>query len=163
MAALANSILDDIKKLLDLDPDYTAFDLNIVLFINSAFATLNDIGVGPTETYSIDDKTNLWAEFFGLRADNKDVKTYIFLKVQMVFDPPTQSYVLTAKQEVLKEIEWRLQARNDRYVSPNAYSAENPPPGFWWEINDAEGFPEEAAIGDLGFDPITGTVWRKTA
>lgn len=114
MPAVDNSILDTTKKILGLDADYDAFDLDIITHINSTFAQLAQLGVGPDEGFEIEDSGKLWSEFID---DNKllnFVKTYMYLKVRMFFDPPTTSFNLTAKQEQIKELEWRLNVAADK-------------------------------------------------
>lgn len=100
------SILQSIKKQLNVPPAVTQFDSDISLLINSAFATLTQLGVGPDTGYKIESEENTWDEFFtDIRLSS--VKEYVFLKVRTVFDPPTGS-VLSSYDKYLKEIEWRL-------------------------------------------------------
>lgn len=103
------SILNDIKKLLNIQEEDESFDTDIIIHINSAFFVLNQLGVGPSVPFSITDKTSTWEDFIG--DDKKNlaaVKTYIYLKVRIVFDPPTSSYVLTSMQNQINEHEWRF-------------------------------------------------------
>lgn len=110
---MEESILTGTKKILGLDEDYTAFDLDVITHINSAFATLTQLGIGPEDGYMIEDATATWDDFvtgdFGLNM----VRTYIFLKVRMVFDPPTLSYVVTAMQDQIRELEWRMNVHRE--------------------------------------------------
>jgi hypothetical protein len=109
MATNPESILDSVKKTLGFDADYTAFDVDITLFINSAFSTLREIGVGPTEGFLIEDNTKLWSDFTG---DNAlllaSVKPFIYLTVRLAFDPPATSFVITALEKQLEELKFRL-------------------------------------------------------
>lgn len=102
------SILDSIKRLLGISEEETHFDLDIIIHINSIFANLNEMGVGPAETFNIDDNSTIWNEF---TEDDKlfnNVKTYMYLKVKIIFDPPTNSSVLSAMERQISELEWRL-------------------------------------------------------
>ena len=106
-----DSILTSIKKMLGIAEDYTHFDADIIMHINSVFMTLRQIGVGPSNGFRIVDENNLWSDF--LPSDDysmESVKTYMYLKVRLVFDPPTSSAAMTAMQEMAKEYEWRLNA-----------------------------------------------------
>lgn len=102
------SILNDIKKLLGLTEDCVDFDTDIIIHINSAFMVLAQLGVGPTEGFSIKDKSSKWSEFKIEEGKLESVKTYIYLKVRIVFDPPINAAVLAAFQESIKELEWRM-------------------------------------------------------
>lgn len=159
MAAQDKSILDETKKVLGLEADYTAFDLDITMLINTAFFTLNQLGVGPETTYSIEDKDNLWSEFIGDRVDINAVKTYVAMKTRLVFDPPQLSSVQTSYEKIVEELGHRLMYAVEKSYIGNTSDLEIQ--NFWWEISDADSFPPEANIGDVGFDPISGNVWRK--
>lgn len=101
-------ILADTKKILGVASDYTAFDLDITTHINSAFAILLDLGIGPAEGYFIEDDTNAWSEFVVRPSQLALVRTYLYLKVRMLFDPPTTSYLIEAMEKQIAEHEWRL-------------------------------------------------------
>lgn len=119
MPAIPNSILDSTKKMLGLDADYDAFDLDIITHINSTFAQLQQLGVGPDDGFFIDDSSALWIDFLGSNKLINSVKTYMYLKVRMFFDPPTTSFALTATQDQIKELEWRLNVAADKgYIIP---------------------------------------------
>lgn len=103
------SILTSIKKLLGITEDYTHFDTDIIIHINSVFMILNQLGIGPANGFSISDKFATWTDF--LPEDNKNleaVKTYMHLKVKMIFDPPMSSAVMEAMKLMISELEWRL-------------------------------------------------------
>ena len=102
------SILKSIKQLLGIDESETHFDLDVIININSVFSILNQMGVGPAETFSIIDDSSNWSEFIDDDARFNDVKTYMFLKVKMAFDPPTNSNILSAMERQISELEWRL-------------------------------------------------------
>ena len=103
-----NSILVNIKKLLGIEADEKAFDVDVITDINSMFMTLNQLGVGPADVFSIEDDTAVWTDFVANIAKVAAVKSYIHLKVKMIFDPPTASTVLDAMTRVISEMEWRL-------------------------------------------------------
>lgn len=103
------SILNTIKQMLGPNEDVTAFDTDIIFFINSAFSELNQMGVGPEDGFSIEDLAALWDDFI----PNEDkrygmVKEYIYLSVKLGFDPPTNSSVLTSMERRKDRLEWRL-------------------------------------------------------
>lgn len=105
---MTDSILTSTKKVLGLEEGYTVFDPDILLHINSVFATLSQLGVGPPEGFAIEDKTALWSEFLGDDKRLNSVKTYVHLRVRLLFDPPSTSFAIESMREQLKEIEWRL-------------------------------------------------------
>jgi hypothetical protein len=153
---LSNSILISTKKILGMEADYKDFDLDIVTHINSVFSTLTQLGVGPVDGFMIKDETPEWAAFIG---DNKllnPVKTYAYLRVRLLFDPPTTSYLITALTEQVKELEWRLNVLVD--TRPRSYV--NADGDLVWMLSQNDPFPAEAKIGDIGIDVVTGEVWR---
>lgn len=101
------SILDTIKKMLGIEIDYTHFDLDIITSINSVFMNLQQIGVGPKDGYHIQDSTNKWEEYTTAK-DLEAIKTFIYLKVRLIFDPPANAFLVDAIERQLKELEWRL-------------------------------------------------------
>jgi len=103
------SILTSIKKLLGISENYTNFDQDIIIHINSVFMILKQLGVGPQdEVFTIKDKTTTWDQFVDEDDDLEAIKTYIYLKVKLVFDPPLNSMVMEAHKETISELEWRL-------------------------------------------------------
>lgn len=107
------SILNSIKKLLGLSPDYDAFDTDLYLHINSVFSILQQLGVGPKEGFRLVNDDQIWNDFITNDEKLKDVITYVYLKVKLVFDPPTNSSILKANEELIKELEWRLNVAAD--------------------------------------------------
>jgi hypothetical protein len=105
---MGTSILTSTKKLLGIDEAYTHFDLDVITSINSCLATLNQIGVGPVEGFSIEDATAEWEDFVGEDSRMNLVRSYVYMKTRVVFDPPTTGFFLTALQDQIKEAEWRL-------------------------------------------------------
>lgn len=101
------SILTSVKKVLGIHESYTNFDVDIVIHINTAFATLNQLGVGPLHGFVIEDAETSWDEYI-TTCNMTMVKTYIYLKVRMLFDPPTSAALLESMNQMIKEMEWRL-------------------------------------------------------
>ena len=113
---MTTSILDTIKKLLGFEKDYTAFDLDIMTHINAAFLSLQQIGVGPKKGYSISGPENEWGEFLSNGPLLDSVKSYMYVKVRLLFDPPTMASVLTSMENLVKELEWRLNHEAEKVV-----------------------------------------------
>lgn len=110
---MTESILDSTKHVLNLASDYTPFDQDIIMHINAVFSTINQLGVGPDEGFMISNKDALWSDFLegDLRLNN--IKTYMYLRVRMLFDPPTIGYLVQAMQDQIKELEWRINAQRE--------------------------------------------------
>lgn len=114
MADPNDSILSSVKKLLNLPEEYTDFDEDIILHINSALDTIQQLGVGPLEHYEIEDKDNLWSEFIGDVKFINFVKTAVWLDVRLVFDPPSTSFQIESFQKRLDQLHWRLRVQADK-------------------------------------------------
>lgn len=108
-----DSILTSIKKLLGIESDYTHFDPDIIMYINSVFMTLNQLGVGPISGLVITSDEETWDDFIEETVNIEGVKIYIYLKVRLMFDPPTSSALIDAIERQTKEFEWRLNAQAD--------------------------------------------------
>lgn len=108
---MQDAILTTIKKMLGLDPNYEPFDVEIIVHINSALNVLYQLGLSNRPL--IIDKTTTWSNLFGSRTDLEAVKTWIYLKVKMLFDPPSSASVLEAFQREAKELEWRINVELD--------------------------------------------------
>lgn len=105
---MEESILISIKKLLGIGKEYKSFDSDIIMHINSVFMVLSQLGVGPTKGFRIEDEDAEWKDYI-VDEDNLDaVKSYIHLKVKLLFDPPLNSAVLEAMKQTINELEWRL-------------------------------------------------------
>lgn len=102
-----DSILNSVKLQLGILPEYTVFDQQLIIAINTAFSILHQLGVGPKDGYAIEDESNRWDEVVTKQSLNM-VKSYVFLKVKLLFDPPTTSFVLDAYNKQLAEMEWRI-------------------------------------------------------
>ena len=103
-----DSILTSIKKMLGITEEYEHFDPDLIMHINSAFMILTQMGVGPSEGFRIEDKTSDWDEFVSPEDNLESVKTYVFMKVKLMFDPPTSSSVMESMNRMINELEWRL-------------------------------------------------------
>ena len=113
---MEQSILTSIKAPLGLAETYAPFDFEIIMHINSALATLNQLGVGPAAGFSIDDKTPVWSDFIGDDKSLNNVKSYIFMKVKVLFDPPATPPLLAAYEKMITEQEWRLRTTADPMI-----------------------------------------------
>lgn len=102
------SILTSIKKLLGIAESCTDFDADIIMHINTVFLILNQLGVGPDKVFSIEDTKTTWSEFLKDDTNLEAIKTYIHLKVRLIFDPPLSAAVKEAIQQNINELEWRL-------------------------------------------------------
>ena len=102
------SILTSIKKLLGITEEYDQFDPDIIMHINSVFMILTQLGVGPAEGFSIEDDTSVWSDFIQDAKKLESVKTYIYMKVKLAFDPPLSSAVIESMKRMIDELEWRL-------------------------------------------------------
>lgn len=122
MGTYDESILTETKKVLGLAEADTTFDTDIRMHINSAFGTLNQLGIGPDNGFEIVDKTSLWADFLLSDLQLSPVKSYVHLRVKLLFDPPATSWTAVAMKEQIEQLEWRLNlVREDTipYVAPS--------------------------------------------
>ena len=107
------SILTSIKKMLGISEEYTHFDEDLIMHINSALAVLCQLGVGPSEGFFITNKSAVWSDFVPDLSKLQFIKTYVYQKVKLVFDPPSSSAALQALNESIKEFEWRINVQVD--------------------------------------------------
>ena len=110
---METSILTSIKKLLGVAEDYVEFDEDIITHINSIFLNLTQLGVGPEEGFMIEDDTSCWEDFIDDTAKLQAVKSYMYLKVKLLFDPPLSSSVTESYNRMIAELEWRLNVAVD--------------------------------------------------
>lgn len=118
---MIQSILNSVKKALNIDPSYTVFDEDILMHINSAFGTLKQLGLGPEEGFRIEDDTAVWSDYLVTENRYNEVKSYIYLRVRLLFDPPGTSFLVEAIKDQIKELEWRLNVEREDtdWVDPN--------------------------------------------
>lgn len=107
------SVLISIKKMLGISQEYTEFDADIIIHINSVFMILNQLGVGTYECFKIEDDLATWDQFIQENEDLDAVKSYMYNKVKLLFDPPASSAVMEAHNQMAKELEWRLNVQSE--------------------------------------------------
>ena len=110
---MEEEILTSVKKLLGIEESYTHFDNDIIMDINSVFMILYQMGVGPSTCFSISDNTAVWKDFVGTASYLEAVKSYVFMKVKLMFDPPSSSVVTDSMNRLISELEWRLNVAVD--------------------------------------------------
>lgn len=163
MAAVPNSILDTTKKVLGVAPENTVFDIDILMYINSVFADLVLIGVGPDEGYAIEDSTTLWTDYLEGKLYLNQVQAYMYLRVRLLFDPPATSYATEALRKQADKYEWMLSL-----YSKDSEAEEPSGPKTAIESNDGVynltgglDFPSYAPVGVIGIDADTGITYKK--
>lgn len=109
-----NSILNDVKKMVGIDRSFHAFDMDLIIHINSVFLILNQLGVSDDKIFSIEGEEETWSDFFsGSEETPALVKSYMYLKVRLLFDPPSTGVLHEAMERQIKEFEWRLNVQVD--------------------------------------------------
>lgn len=118
------SILTSMKKMLGgiMGENVDVFDTDLIIHINSIFMILHQLGVGPDKPFTVKDASTTWDEFISNRDDIESVKTYMYLKLKLIFDPPTTSFVLTSYENQIKELEWRLNVQVENHPNGGAES-----------------------------------------
>ena len=132
------SILATIKKMLGLSSDYNVYDSDIIVYINSALMVLQQLGVGPKNGFVIYDYSSVWSEFIPSTVVMEGVKTYIYLSVKILFDPPGSSFVLDAMKSLKEELEWRLREQAEFYPGDGSTK------GHWQQVVADEEASKEA-------------------
>lgn len=107
------SILTSIKKLLGITEEYEQFDQDIIIHINSVLSVLTQLGVGPAKGFSIKDEKSVWTDFIKDDLRLEAVKSYVYLKVKLLFDPPLSSAVIDSTNRMISELEWRINVMVD--------------------------------------------------
>lgn len=107
------SILTSVKKMLGIAEDYTHFDQDIIIHINSVFMILTQLGVGPSDGFFIEDEEMEWKDYNSDSSELQAVKTYMYMKVRLMFDPPASSVVMECMKQMISELEWRLNVSVD--------------------------------------------------
>ena len=111
-----DSILDSTKKALGIAPDYDVFDPDLIMHINSVFSTLHQLGIGPDDGFAIEDADATWDLFLDGDKLLNSIRTYMYLRVKLIFDPPATSFALSSMKEQVQEHEWRLTVYHDGKV-----------------------------------------------
>lgn len=94
--------------MLGIERDFDGFDTDIIIGINNAFMFLNQLGIGPADSYSITGIDELWSDFLDSTTNLESIKSYIYLKTKLAFDPPLNSFLVKAIETQISELEWRL-------------------------------------------------------
>ena len=103
-----DSILTSVKKIIGSSEEDESFDTDLIIHINSVLMILSQLGVGPEDGFSITDKSAVWTDIIGDNKFIEAVKTFVGLKVRLIFDPPTSSAVLDSINKTISELEWRI-------------------------------------------------------
>lgn len=103
-----DSILTSIKKPLGITEEYTHFDADLIMHINTVLFILTQMGVGAKQGFSIKDKTATWADFVPINSNLESIKSYVYLKVKLLFDPPANASVIESTNRLISELEWRI-------------------------------------------------------
>ena len=112
-----SNILIEVKKMNGIEPEYTHFDSDIIIHINSALLSLTQLGVGPTNGFMITGEAETWDDVLGDSLVFIAAKTFVYLKVRLVFDPPSSSFVIEAMKDQIKELEWRLNVQAETTIN----------------------------------------------
>lgn len=122
---MAQSILDNVKKMVGVDPSLTVFDLDILTHINSVFADLEQLGIGPVGGYMIEDNVPTWDAFLGNDPRLSSVKSYVYFRVRLMFDPPQTSYLIESLNKQVEKMEWRLNVTREggSWIDPSLPAA----------------------------------------
>lgn len=128
------SILNGTKKALGIDGAYAVFDPDIIMHINSVFSTLNQLGIGPVDGFEIEDSSTTWDVFLLGNPRFNFVKTYMYLRVRLLFDPPATSFLIAAYEKQKEEFEWRINTLREG--------------GAWLPVNTTEGVLAELDGGN---------------
>lgn len=107
---MMDSILSSVKKMCGIDELDTNFDIEMIMHINGALMVMTQLGVGPKQGFSITSADNTWSELLGDRKDLDAVFSNVYLRVRLIFDPPTNSFLVTSIKEQIKEYDWRIEA-----------------------------------------------------
>lgn len=114
---MEDSILKTVKKILGVPESYTVFDLDIITHINSVCSILGQLGVGPEEGIFIEDAIDTWDDYFSGQ-DLNLIRSYVFLRVKLLFDPPSMSYLYEAMTKQIQEFEFRISTQREWNLNP---------------------------------------------
>jgi len=129
---VVDSILTSVKKIIGIAEADTSFDADVILHTNTVFSVLHQLGIGPTEGFMIEDATPTWDDFLAGDKRLNMVKTYIYLRVRLLFDPPQTSFVIESLNKQIEELEVRMSIvrEGDSWVDPMAETATSST--NWW-------------------------------
>lgn len=105
---MLDSVLLSTKQMLGISPEDTSFDVNVLMNINTALTILMELGLTEAEDQLVTNDKMTWDDLLGGRTDIEYVKTYVYQKVKMIFDPPTSTAAIDAMQRSINELEWRI-------------------------------------------------------
>lgn len=111
---IKQSILNDVKEALGIVPEYDVFDNQLIIYINAVFSTLHQLGLGPEEGFSIDGPETRWDDYVDSKRFNS-IRSYMIMKVHVMFDPPTSSIAMEALNKQIAEDEWRIASEKECY------------------------------------------------
>lgn len=155
---MTNSIFLTIKKMLGIAEEYHAFDLDIIVNINSVFLSLNQLGVGPIDPFQINGEEETWDDFQGENLI-PGVQTYVYLKTRLVFDPPTNSFLVDNIQKQIAELEWRMNVQSETPTSSTDSGGSDPdPPSREPEIVDSFGIKTTTPLAAKFHQKILSTI-----
>lgn len=122
---MEQSILNSVKKMVGVDPSQTVFDLDLLTHINSVFADLEQLGVGPVGGFMIEDDAPTWDAFLGNDPRVSSVKSYMYFRVRLLFDPPQTGYLIESFDKQIQKMEWRLNVtrEGDSWTDPSLPAA----------------------------------------
>ena len=132
MSSNPSSILDSVKKVLGIDSEYTDFDLDVAMHINGALAILLQLGVGPDDGLAIEDSSTLWTDLAAQPSLIGLCKSFVYLQVQLMFDPPPTSFALDSKKAMVEEAKWRVNVEAEKYDPPPMPVLNPPNPLIEW-------------------------------
>lgn len=115
---MSQSILQTTKKVLNIPEDLDQFDIDVTMHINSVFSTLHQLGVGPALGFTISDGDDDWDDFLEGKPHLEFVKSYMYMKVRLLFDPPQTGHHMEAYKNQITELEWRLKEAAEEYPNP---------------------------------------------
>jgi hypothetical protein len=122
---MTDSILDTVKGVLGIPTDITDFDVALIVEINTALATLNQLGLGVEEGLVVVDADDEWDDFLDEVTNLEDAKSYICHKVRLAFDPPQHQFLVDAIQKQIEELGWRLMVKVDPETNPEEEEEED--------------------------------------
>lgn len=123
---MTQSILNSVKKMVGIDPSLTVFDLDILTHINSVFDDLKQLGIGPVDGFMIEDDAPTWDAFLGENETQfSSVKSYMYFRVRLMFDPPQTSYLIDSFNKQIEKMEWRLNVAREEnsWIDPSLPAA----------------------------------------
>lgn len=146
MKDIYESILESIKKLIGIDKDYGAFDIDLIIAINGVFTVLNQLGVGPEKEFAITGPDETWLDFFGVTNAINLVKPYMYLKCKLIFDPPSTGVLHEAIERQISEFEWRIMIQADPASRPDDESEDPEDPGNDEPVTPGEGVTDHRLL-----------------